>query len=116
MRLLRDQLLLEQEVHARPRPPPVFVVGNKADCLPAPHPEHGSAHPEPPVALFRDLAALIRKQWKWAYAEVSALHAWHVQPLLQRVLLAVAQARVEGEPPPQPLLPPAPSSPHCRIL
>ena len=122
MRLLRETLFEGSRV-------PVVVVGNKADCLPpvrsSAHPEHHASHAEPPVALFRDLSALIRKQWKWAYVEVSALHGWHVQALLQRVLHSLSHSRLTGSDstageqavarPSQPAPRPAPS-PHCHIL
>jgi GTPase SAR1 family protein len=132
VRLLRDQMRLYDSGT------PVFVVGNKADCavpaaisrLTAAHPEHGHHHThhhhhhhhhhhsaDLPVA-FKDLSALIRKQWKWSYAEVSVLRDWHVQSLFRRVLQSVSQSEggAEDTVPPVRLSAPPSRSPHCRLL
>lgn len=123
VRLLRDQLF-----EGRSGRTPVFVVGNKADLVPVrrttTHADHNSQHWEPAVG-FRDLSALIRKQWKWSYWEVSALHDWHVQSMFQRLLHSVSHSRIatDGSDLPTARLPvaqPAPTapqhSPHCLIL
>lgn len=119
MRLLRDQLF-----EGRSGRTPVFVVGNKADLVPvrrtATHADH-SQHWEPAVG-FRDLSALIRKQWKWSYWEVSALHDWHVQSMFQRLLHSVSHFRLATDgctdlPTATQPAPTAPQhSPHCLIL
>ena len=122
MRLLRDQLRLFDCAA------PVFVIGNKADCVvpataglsraPAAHPDHAGHHShgaDLPVA-FKDLSALIRKQWKWAYAEVSAVRDWHVQSLFRRVLQSVSHSDCAADQQPVRLSAPPARSPHCRIL
>lgn len=123
VRVLRDQLRLFDNVA------PVFVVGNKADCIVpaagAAHPEHAGhhySHADLPVA-FKELSALIRKQWKWPYAEVSAARDWHVHALFRRVLQSVSQhsdcdsaVPTSASAQPQRLSAPPARSPHCRLL
>lgn len=99
--MIRDQLIeSRKDLHKTP----IFVVGNRADLiLPVlssasrhhhhhhlhhHHDHHAHHHHEPPAA-FKELAALVRKQWKSSYWEVSALYQWRIQSLIFRLLEAV---------------------------
>jgi len=118
--MVRDQLMEGKGKEDMQRTP-VFVIGNKADCILASlasvrgghhhqfHPPHSSSHDhfqqhhhhhhhhhEPPPAM-KELAAIVKKQWKSFYWEVSALHQWRVHSLFLRILEAVVQQRKEHD-------------------
>lgn len=67
------------------------------------HPRHNIFHPRPLLhhhhlgspgtsvydeltPAFKDLANLVRKQWKCNYVECSVKHDWHVMPILREIV------------------------------
>lgn len=89
---------------------PVFVVGNKADLCQSVldsmrsghhlihHPQryhhygqhkHGfnsAHHTEDLTPAFKDLANLVKKQWKCSYIECSAKYNWRIVPIFRDIL------------------------------
>ena len=88
---------------------PVFVVGNKADLcrgiLTALHSHHSHHHHHHQLSYhhhhhhhhlehdispaFKDLAQLMRKQWKCTYFECSASFNWHIGPLFKELIKSI---------------------------
>lgn len=58
------------------------------------HHHHDHHHMEPPPA-FKDLAAMVRKQWKSSYWEVSALYHWRIHRMFE--FIVSSQCRQEHE-------------------
>lgn len=70
----------------------VVVVGNKRDLL-----DSSDARDK---REMREVAGVVRKQWKASYVEVSAKCNWHVVAAFRELLLAVedAQAHTHARP------------------
>lgn len=74
---LRDQI-----TKARDPGVPILVVANKADLL-----EKSAA-----VEQRKEIASLVRKQWKCAYVECSAKFNWHVSSVFKEVIRLIDAA------------------------
>lgn len=66
----------------------VVVVGNKRDLLDATESREKRE--------MREVAGIVRKQWKAAYVEVSAKCNWHVVAAFRELLLAVEDAHAHS--------------------
>ncbi|XP_045606381.1 ras-like protein family member 10B [Procambarus clarkii] len=88
IKALRDQVYESRDM----REVGVVVVGNKRDLV-----EATEAREKREI---RDVPAIVRKQWKAAYVEVSAKCNWHVVAAFRELLLAVedAQAHTHARP------------------
>ncbi|KAK8725486.1 hypothetical protein OTU49_010884 [Cherax quadricarinatus] len=89
IKALRDQVYESRDM----REVGVVVVGNKRDLVEAT--AEGREKRD-----MRDVPAIVRKQWKAAYVEVSAKCNWHVVAAFRELLLAVedAQAHTHARP------------------
>ena len=66
----------------------VVVLGNKRDLLEASNPREKREL----LREMREVPAMVRKQWKAAYVEVSAKCNWHVVAAFRELLQAVEDA------------------------
>ncbi|XP_071543471.1 ras-like protein family member 10B [Panulirus ornatus] len=80
IKALRDQVYESRDM----RDVGVVVVGNKRDLLDATESREKRE--------MREVAGIVRKQWKAAYVEVSAKCNWHVVAAFRELLLAVEDA------------------------
>ncbi len=101
--MIRDQLFESRDMHNIP----VWILGNKADlCMNVLnlknlrghhrdhhahhhyHLHHHSAHEDLSPA-FKELANLIKKQWKCSYIECSAKYNWRVDPIFRDIIKTI---------------------------
>ena len=101
---------------------PVWVVGNKADlCMNVlatmrshrhdhhnPRPllhssQHQASSPyEDLTPAFKDLANMVRKQWKCSYIECSIKYNWRILPIFREIIKSLETSLIESNlPPPQ---------------
>ncbi|KAK7070362.1 Ras-like protein member 10B [Halocaridina rubra] len=84
IKALRDQVYESRDM----RNVGVVVVGNKRDLL-----ESCDTREK---REMRDVANVVRKQWKASYVEVSAKCNWHVVAAFRELLLAVEDAHAHS--------------------
>ncbi|XP_074595629.1 ras-like protein family member 10B [Brevipalpus obovatus] len=105
VKVIRDQLYESRNMQNVP----VYVVGNKADLCQSVlnsmksghhghhhhhhhhHHQHYYSHrhgsgSEDLTPAFKDLANLVKKQWKCNYIECSAKYNWHIVPIFRDIL------------------------------
>ncbi|KAK4302114.1 hypothetical protein Pmani_025777 [Petrolisthes manimaculis] len=85
IKALRDQVYDSRDM----REVGVVVVGNKRDKLEATQ----NREKRELMREMREVPAVVRKQWKAAYVEVSAKCNWHVVAAFRELLLAVEEAQ-----------------------
>ncbi|XP_063841897.1 ras-like protein family member 10B [Scylla paramamosain] len=85
IKALRDQVYESRDM----REVGMVVLGNKRDLLEASEPREKREL----LREMREVPAVVRKQWKAAYVEVSAKCNWHVVAAFRELLLAVEEAQ-----------------------
>ncbi|KAI1302304.1 Ras-like protein family member 10B [Halotydeus destructor] len=116
LKMIREQLFESRNMQNVP----IFVVGNKADLckgalgLLKGHQHHGHHHrhhhhhhhhhhshhhshnhDHDLVPAFKDLAQMIRKQWKSFYCECSAKYNWRVVPVFKDLFRAIEASQLK---------------------
>jgi Ras-like protein family protein 10B len=71
---MREQIMESRDLHDVP----VFVVGNKHDQT-----------EERPGPSRREMANMVKKQWKCGYIECSAKYNWHIVMLFKELMKAI---------------------------
>ena len=79
IRLVRDQILRSRgcTINGNAVEMPMVIVANKYDL------------PENPRISKREVANIVKKQWKCPYIECSAKHNWHIVTIFKEVMKAV---------------------------
>ena len=83
VKMLREQII-ESKGNSN-HEVPIFVVGNKHDLSAANEDGKNNGHNH----HKREVANLIKKQWKCAYVECSAKYNWHVVMIFKELMRAV---------------------------
>lgn len=108
VRSMRDQIL-----HSRgnTHDVPIFVAANKQDLQPTAAGDKG-----PVAAAKRDLANVVKKQWKCGFIECSTKHNWRVTTLFKELIKAIDHVNYGHRPTSTRALQNALRNNHCIIL